>query len=48
MIGLDLGQLLCDAGQAEYFGKSPERMGAEEVHEFQLYMIREKKLALGN
>ncbi|MGI9070917.1 MAG: tyrosine-type recombinase/integrase [Bryobacteraceae bacterium] len=32
---------------AEYFGKSPELMGADEVHEFQLYMIREKKLALG-
>jgi integrase/recombinase XerD len=32
---------------AEYFGKSPELMGADEVREFQLYMIREKKLALG-
>src|SRR5437763_13546782 len=32
---------------AEYFGKSPELMGAEEVREFQLYMIRDKKLALG-
>jgi integrase/recombinase XerD len=32
---------------AEYFGKSPESMGADEVREFQLYMIREKKLALG-
>jgi integrase/recombinase XerD len=32
---------------AEYFGKSPEGMGADEVREFQLYMIREKKLALG-
>lgn len=32
---------------AEYFGKSPELMGAEEVRDFQLYMIREKKLALG-
>ena len=32
---------------AEYFGKSPEAMGADEVREFQLYMIRDKKLALG-
>jgi integrase/recombinase XerD len=32
---------------AEYFGKSPEVMGADEVREFQLYMIRDKKLALG-
>ena len=31
---------------AEYFGKSPEALGAEEVREFQLYMIRDKKLAL--
>ncbi len=32
---------------AEYFGKSPEVMGADEVREFQLYMIHDKKLALG-
>ncbi len=32
---------------AEYFGKSPEVLGAEEVREFQLYMIRDKRLALG-
>jgi len=32
---------------AEYFGKSPELMGAEEVREFQLHMIQDKKLALG-
>jgi len=32
---------------AEYFGKSPELMGADEVREFQLHMIQEKKLALG-
>lgn len=32
---------------ANYFGKSPESLGAEEVREFQLHMMREKKLALG-
>jgi integrase/recombinase XerD len=32
---------------AEYFGKSPEVMGAEEVRNFQLHMMRDKKLALG-
>ena len=30
---------------AEYFGRSPERMGAEEVRRFQLYLLKEKKLA---
>ena len=32
---------------AEHFGKSPELMGAEEVREFQLHMLRERKLAIG-
>lgn len=32
---------------ANYFRKSPELMGAEEVRKFQLYMMQEKKLALG-
>ena len=32
---------------ANYFRKSPELMGAEEVRKFQLYRMREKKLALG-
>jgi integrase/recombinase XerD len=32
---------------ARYFGKSPDLLGADEVREFQLHMIREKKLALG-
>jgi len=30
---------------AEYFGKSPDLLGAEEVRRYQLYMINEKKLA---
>jgi site-specific recombinase XerD len=32
---------------AEHFGKSPEKMGAEEVRRFQLYLLKEKKLAPG-
>jgi integrase/recombinase XerD len=32
---------------AEYFGRSPERLGAEEGRAFQLHMIRDKKLAPG-
>jgi site-specific recombinase XerD len=32
---------------AEYFGKSPEKMGAEEVRRFQLYLLKEKKLTPG-
>ena len=32
---------------AEHFGKSPEQMGAEEIRRFQLYLLKEKKLAPG-
>lgn len=32
---------------ASYFGKSPEKLGAEEVRRFQLYLLKEKKLAPG-
>lgn len=32
---------------AEYFGKSPERLGGDEIRQFELYLLREKKLAPG-
>ena len=32
---------------AEYFGKSPETLGAEEIRQFQLHLLKEKKLAPG-
>ncbi len=32
---------------AEYFGRSPEQMGAEQLHRYQLYLLHERKLALG-
>jgi site-specific recombinase XerD len=41
------GYILAVKQFAEYFGKSPEEMGAEEVRQFQLYLLKEKKLAPG-
>ena len=32
---------------AEFFGKSPETLGAEEIRQFQLHLLKEKKLAPG-
>ena len=32
---------------AEYFGRSPEHLGAAELPRYQLYLLHEKKLALG-
>jgi site-specific recombinase XerD len=41
------GYVLAVKQFAEYFGKSPEKLGAEEIHRFQLYLLNEKKLAPG-
>ena len=41
------GYILAVKQFAEYFGRSPEKMGAEEVRRFQLYLLNEKKLAPG-
>jgi integrase/recombinase XerD len=41
------GYILAVKQFAEYFGKSPERLGAEEVRRFQLHLLNEKKLAPG-
>ena len=32
---------------AEYFHKSPERLGGDEIRQFELYLLKEKKLAPG-
>jgi integrase/recombinase XerD len=32
---------------AEFFGKSPEQLGAEEIRQFQLHLLKERKLAPG-
>jgi integrase/recombinase XerD len=41
------GYILAVEQFASHFNKSPELMGAEEVGQFQLHLLREKKLALG-
>ena len=41
------GYILAIKQFAEYFGKSPERLGAEEIRRFETYLLREKKLAPG-
>ena len=39
------GYILSVKQFAEYFGKSPAKMGAEEIRRFQLYLLQEKRLA---
>jgi site-specific recombinase XerD len=41
------GYILAIKQFAEYFGKSPERLGGDEIRRFELYLLREKKLAPG-
>jgi len=39
------GYVLAIKQFAEYFGRSPERLGGDEIRQFELYLLREKKLA---
>jgi len=32
---------------AEYFGQSPEKLGAEEIRRYQLHLLNEKKVSAG-
>jgi site-specific recombinase XerD len=41
------GYILAVKQFAEYFGRSPEQLGAEDVRRFQLYLLNKKKLAPG-
>ncbi len=41
------GYILAVEQFAHYFHKPPELMGAEEIGQFQLHLLQEKKLALG-
>ena len=41
------GDILAVEQFAQYFHKSPELLGAEEIGQFQLHLLQEKKLALG-
>jgi len=41
------GYILAIKQFAEYFGKSPERLGGDEIRRFELYLLRERKLAPG-
>ena len=40
------GYILAVEQFARYFRKSPELMGVEEIGQFQLHLLREKKLAV--
>jgi site-specific recombinase XerD len=41
------GYILAIRQFAEYFGKSPDRLGGDEIRRFGLYLLRERKLAPG-
>ena len=41
------GYILAVKQFADYFRKSPEQLGGEEIRQFQLHLLREKKLAPG-
>jgi integrase/recombinase XerD len=41
------GYILAVKQFAEHFGRSPEKLGAEEVRRFQLYLVNDKELAPG-
>src|SRR5215468_9700740 len=41
------GYILAIRQFAEYFGKSPERLGGKEIRQFETYLLKEKKLAPG-
>jgi len=41
------GYILAIKQFADYFGKSPERLGGEEIRQFETYLLRDKKRAPG-
>jgi integrase/recombinase XerD len=41
------GYILAVKQFAEHFGKSPDRLGPEEVRRYQLYLLKQKKLSAG-
>jgi site-specific recombinase XerD len=41
------GYILAIQQFADYFGKSPERLGGDEIRQFETYLLRDKKLAPG-
>ena len=41
------GYILAIKQFADYFGKSPERLGGDEIRQFETYLLRDRKLAPG-
>jgi len=39
------GYILAIKQFADYFGKSPERLGGDEVRQFETYLLRDKKVS---